>query len=195
MPNRRQGDHGGLEGRLQPPETSQLSRFSDPGRVRRRVCGIRLGQGLGSCRTRGCLPWSDSTLNPHIAWYKKPKPVRPTAPATPISRVSSQATNGNIPTPPFSKLSVCRGHGIRSTGLSRSRWGALIAAREPVSTFFPRAAQGSLQRLHICLCSVKLKTNTSLAKKLSPVLFGLLLHLAVFAIPNHLNARAISRHS
>jgi len=21
------------------------------------------------------LPWSGSTLNPHIAWYKKPKPV------------------------------------------------------------------------------------------------------------------------
>ena len=36
---------------------------------------IRLGQGLGSCRTRGCLPGSDPTLNPHIAWYKKPKPV------------------------------------------------------------------------------------------------------------------------
>ena len=50
--------------------------FSDPGRVRRRVCGIRLGQGLGSCRTRGCLPRSDPTLNPHIAWYKKPKPVK-----------------------------------------------------------------------------------------------------------------------
>jgi hypothetical protein len=41
------------------------------------VCGIRLGQGLGSCRTRGCLPGSDPTLNPHIAWYKKTKPVNP----------------------------------------------------------------------------------------------------------------------
>jgi hypothetical protein len=39
------------------------------------VCDFRLGQGLGSCRTRGCLPGSDPTLNPHIAWYKKPKPV------------------------------------------------------------------------------------------------------------------------
>jgi len=27
----------------------------------------RLGQGLGSCCTRGCMPWSDPTLNPHIA--------------------------------------------------------------------------------------------------------------------------------
>jgi transposase InsO family protein len=35
-----------------------------------------LGQGLGSCRTRGCLPWPGPPLNPHIAWYKKPKPVR-----------------------------------------------------------------------------------------------------------------------
>jgi transposase InsO family protein len=30
------------------------------------------------CRTRGCLPGSRPTPNPHIAWYKKPKPVKGT---------------------------------------------------------------------------------------------------------------------
>ena len=69
------------------PEASQLSRFSHPGRVRRGVCDFRLGQGLGSCRTRGCLPGSDPTLNPHIAWYKKPKPV--TGPGDPASSGAS----------------------------------------------------------------------------------------------------------
>jgi hypothetical protein len=39
------------------------------------VCGIHLSQGLGSSRTRGCLPGPDPTLNPHIAWYRKSKPV------------------------------------------------------------------------------------------------------------------------
>ncbi len=36
---------------------------------------LSLGQGLGSCRTRGCLPGPDPTLNPHIDWYRKSKPV------------------------------------------------------------------------------------------------------------------------
>jgi hypothetical protein len=44
------------------------------------VCGIRLGQGLGSWRTRGCLPRPDPTLNPHIAWHRKSKPVTLTEP-------------------------------------------------------------------------------------------------------------------
>ena len=37
--------------------------------------GSHLAQGLGSYRTRGCLPGSDPTLSSHIAWDKKPKPV------------------------------------------------------------------------------------------------------------------------
>jgi len=40
----------------------------------RRVCGFRLGQGLGSSRTRG-LGGSTPFLNPHIAWYRKSNPV------------------------------------------------------------------------------------------------------------------------
>ncbi len=40
----------------------------------RRVCGFRLGQGLGSSRTRW-IPWSPLFLNPHIAWYMKSNPV------------------------------------------------------------------------------------------------------------------------
>jgi hypothetical protein len=38
------------------------------------VCGFRLGQGLGSSRTRW-FPWSPLFLNPHIAWYMKSNPV------------------------------------------------------------------------------------------------------------------------
>jgi len=38
------------------------------------VCGFRLGQGLGSSRTRW-LPWSTLFLNPHIPWYSKSNPV------------------------------------------------------------------------------------------------------------------------
>ena len=59
---------------LQPPTASRLARLSDPGRVRRRVCGLRLGQGLGSSRTRD-LGGGNLFLNPHIAWYRKSNPV------------------------------------------------------------------------------------------------------------------------
>ena len=45
-----------------------------PSHNSRLYCWSRyLGQGA-SC-TRGCLPRSDTTLNPHNAWYKKPTPV------------------------------------------------------------------------------------------------------------------------
>ncbi len=44
------------------------------GKVRRRVCGFRLGQGLGSSRTRW-PPWSALFPNPHIASYMKSNPV------------------------------------------------------------------------------------------------------------------------
>jgi hypothetical protein len=50
----------------------------DPGRVRSRVCGFRLGQGIGSNRTRW-FPWSLLFLNPHIAEYIKSNPVHSVA--------------------------------------------------------------------------------------------------------------------
>jgi hypothetical protein len=34
------------------------------------------GDPLHQSPTPSCLPGSDPPLNPHIAWYKKPKPVR-----------------------------------------------------------------------------------------------------------------------
>jgi transposase InsO family protein len=46
------GCHSFLERRIQRPSASQLVALPDPGRVRRQVCGFRLGQ-LGSSRTRG----------------------------------------------------------------------------------------------------------------------------------------------
>lgn len=53
------------------------------GSDRRRVCGFRLGQGHGSGLTRVCLPRSDTTLNPDIAWYGKSKPVSFSGPRPP----------------------------------------------------------------------------------------------------------------
>ena len=68
------GAHSFLERRLQHPAATQLAGLPDPGQVRRRVCGFRLGQGLGSSLTRW-FPWSPLFLNPHIAWYMKPNSV------------------------------------------------------------------------------------------------------------------------
>jgi hypothetical protein len=70
------GRSGSLEERLQPPEASQLSRLSGLGRGRRGVGGIHLGQNIGSYRARGGLAGSAPILNAHVAWYKKPKPVK-----------------------------------------------------------------------------------------------------------------------
>ena len=64
---------------MQHPAASQLVGLPDPGRVRRRVCGFHLGQGLGSSRTRGL--WRGTLfLNPHIPWYRKSNPVNPSGP-------------------------------------------------------------------------------------------------------------------
>ena len=71
---RRPGPHGHMERRLQHPAAPQLAGLPDPGRVRRRVYGFHLGQGLGSSRTRW-IPRPDLFLNPPIAWFRKPKPV------------------------------------------------------------------------------------------------------------------------
>ena len=68
----------------------KLAGLRDPGQVRRRVCGFRLGQGLGSSRTRW-IPWSPLFLNPHIAWYMKSNPVS-SGTASNMSTGSSTAT-------------------------------------------------------------------------------------------------------